>query len=406
MKGIVGCPKVYCPTGRLAMTIWTMRYGRVLAISLPLLVAACASGQAPKQNSTDPSGSPAATPTISPRPAITTLYFATKSGSLVTVRRVNVLIGTETKLFTYRERSRAEHTGNKWDELPPSLAADPRGTRIAYAAVDGLYVYDLASATRHKLVTRTSPGTDDTAASWSPSLGTDVFAIFGPRWSGDGRYLSFAVSHYEGHSIKFVDVSRGRVFKQTGLDFSYVDPDLRDLSWASAGASSAVPQNGSKAGVVLSAIGDPTRGTLSPIEVGTIFTAALSADARRIAFTYASQEEAGEAEILAVVRRGESAKQIVDRDGIKAAPAYDPAGTLWWVEGGTLRRWDGSAATTVARVDPSYRWEIVSIVDGKISFVGRSEDKHTARFLLLDANGDELAAHDTDTDYATLLGFD
>lgn len=372
-----------------------MRHGRPLLFSFLFVIAGCGPSEAPRQGAATPSES---------RSSGTTILYATKSGSTVSVRRLNLATKAEATILIYTEVSSAEHSGNMWDELPPSVASSFDGTRIAFAAADGLHVLDLKTGTRRTLVARTVAHKGDQPASWSPSLGTDAFAVFAPRWSGDGRFLSFIVSHYEGHSISFVDVADGRVFAQKGLpSLSYADPELGDLSWARSSASSVVPRNGTETGIFLSKVGDPAGAIFLQIRANRVTAAALAADARRIALTYESDVGAVGPEILAVTRRGETRIRVIDTDGPKSAPMFDAAGVLWWLERGSLKRWDESKTTTVGRVDPSYEWEITSIHDGRVSLVGKSADKRAARFLLLDTAGKQLAAYDSQTDYVTLL---
>jgi hypothetical protein len=268
-------------------------------------------------------------------------------------------------------------------------------------------VLDLETGSRRALVKQTRPGrNEDTAPTWSPSLGGDAFGVYSPRWSHDGRFLSFEVSHYEGSSIWFYDVPAARLFRQSGLpDYSYADPSLGELSWAPAGASTVVPHNGTTVGLVLSAVDEPSRATLVEIEGPSVAEAAVSAGARLVAFTLGQDEYGAEPRVLATVGRGEADRRVIDDAGVKSSVAFDANGRLWWIEGGTLLRWDGSSAAEIGRLEPSLRWEILSIDGDAISLVGRSAESGRASFVLFDAVKEEtLTQHESDTDYTTYLG--
>lgn len=308
-------------------------------------------------------------------------------------------------MLSFDERAAAEHSGNFWQERPPSVARSADGRLVAYAAEDGLFTFDLERGSRRTLVERTAPGVDeDSPGSWSGGLGS-AFAIHSPAWSHDGRFLSFDVSHYEGHSIWFFELSAGRLFRQDGLPrYSYSDPSLGSPSWAPAGASSVVPHNGTRVGFVMSAADDPTTATLYRVRAGSVAEAVVSADAALAAYTFGSDEFGERPTGLAMVRRGETDRRVIDDSGVKTSVAFDSIGRLWWVEGGRLFSWDGSRAHDVGRLDDRLRWRILSVVGDIVSLAGRSADEGVARFVALDtASGQALLRHDSDTDFTTYL---
>lgn len=349
--------------------------------------------------------SPSPSPEGSPRPD-RSILFATKSGRAVTLQRFDLDTHLTTTVHTYEEEVEAEHSRNWWQERPPSIARTADGGTIAFAADDGLHTLDLRTGTRRTLVAKTVQGKQEEPSSWSPSLGDHAHGIFSPAWSHDARFLSFEVAHYEGNSIWFYDLASGRLFTQSGLPrYSYADPSLGHVAWAPTGATSVVGQSGSETGIVISAVDDPSSAAFVRVETGYLNDTALAYEPERVAFTFSSDEYGGDpATGLAVVRRDGRGRETIDTQGVKSPPAFDPTGGLWWLEGGSLLRWNGSETSVAAQIDPSFRWEILSIEQNAIALAGRSEERAKARFVLLDDAGRTVVSHTAETDFTTYLG--
>lgn len=346
-----------------------------------------------------------ASPTPTPAPVEPTLVFATKSGRVVTVKTLGLHSRVEETLFTYEERQPAEHSGNYWEEQPPSIALSPTGDLLGYGAADGLHIYDLGARTSTTVVERVAEGKDeDSPPTWSPAL-EGTYGLHNFAWSGNGRYLSFDQSHSEGNTIGFYDRDTNRTFAQQDMPFSYADPHLEPAAWAAEGASSVVSASGSKSGLILSGIDDPSAGKLIRVTHQHFGQAALSPDASRVAFLFNDDEDDWRPTGVGIVRRDGTGLKTIDNDGLKSSVMIDTDHQVWWTEGGLLYRWDGSGKTLAGRVDASYEWELVTVDTETVALAGRSEKAGRGLFLLLErGTGKVLAMHGARTDFVNYLG--
>jgi WD40 repeat protein len=380
------------------------------------LIAATACGRAPgpAADRSSPAVSPAApTPSTSPTPpsetrSDATLLFGVKKANSVTVKAVNLRTRTERTIFTHAERAEAEHSGNWWDEQPPSVALSPDGRFVAYGADDGLHVYDLKTSALETLVRRVAdpkPGSDD-PPKWSPDI--ETYSFVNLRWSGDGRFLSFDLPQYEGNRVGFYDRTAGKYFDDGDLPFSYVEPTLGPLAWAQDGSSWVVPASGTSYGLFFSGPEDPGRSKLVRLPYVNVGAAALSADASRAAFLFSSKRDYPDSsgiDGIAVMKRDGNGLKTIDTEGEKSSVAFDLDGDVLWTEGGTLHRWNGSSKTVAARLDPAYTWVVMTADAETITVCGRSEKDRRALFLSLQrSTGKALHSYGVTTEFVTFLG--
>lgn len=322
----------------------------------------------------------------------------------MTVAEVQMSSRVESVLFRYTERNEAAGSRNFWDEHRPSVALSPDRTTVAYAAEDGLYILDRGSGVRRVLIARTTPEVGEARAPmWRPPVHEDTWALYSPHWSADGRYLSVELAHYEGSTFGLFDLRTNRFFSQAGLPFSYADPALGSMGWSLGKAATIVPANGSHAGVYLSALNDPAHASFVAVRTAeAIGEAALSADAQRMAFAFAAGPDVGH-DRLGVANRDGSALRTIDTEGSKSSLAFDLKGNLFWVEAGGVKSWNGASRTSIATVDPTFEWHILSTDGDRIELAGYADA--SATFAVLDAgDGRQIYEHDSPTDFTTYLG--
>jgi hypothetical protein len=380
------------------------------------LVAAAACGKAPMRAAVD-EPSPSPSPTVSPSPSESPspaararrLLFATKAGKKVTVKTIDLDSRAERTLFTYEERQPAEHSGNFWEELSPDIAYSAEVSAIAYGAADGLHLYDLQTGAKTTLIKRLTEERpeDDAPPTWSPKFEEGTWGFYNLRWSGDARYLSFDAAHYEGSTIDFFDRETGEVFGQKDMPYSYAGSELSVLSWSAEGASSVTTVTGDKGGLYLSAPNDPRKGKLVSVGHGHFGHAALSADGSQVAFLFNDTKEYGDRTLngIGVVARDGTAQQVIDTGGTKNSVLIAADGQVWWTEGGTVSRWDGTSKTVAGRVDAAYVWQILAVDENTVSLAGHAEKEKRGLFVLLErGTGKALAMHGVPTDYVTYIG--
>jgi len=335
------------------------------------------------------------------------LLVATKDGRTVTVAALDMTTEDETVVLTYTESAPADHSGNYWDERPPSVALSPDREELALGSGDGLFLMDVRTGTTRALIARvTEPNVDNHGApGWSVDLPYDTFALVTPVWSPDGRYLAFEEVHYEGSTFGFYDVRDEAYFSQRRLPYSYAQPSLGAISWSPASATTVVPGNGvdEVVGLYVSEPGDPTRCTLIDVgEVDHLGAAAPGPDGARIAFTSGSTYDAFNR--LAIVQSDGDIRTI-DDEGLKDGVAFDAHGDLWWVEEGDVLRWDGAGTHATGDLSDHLDWAFVELGDERITLAGRSRDLGIARFVAVDpVTGERSFRHDSPTDYTTYLG--
>ncbi|MCA1832150.1 MAG: hypothetical protein ABR548_09430 [Actinomycetota bacterium] len=325
-------------------------------------------------------------------------------GTTATVYSTDLSSGDETALLKYEEAAPATHSQNYWEEMPPSVALSHSGTHLAYVAADGLYVFDREGTATRLVISRRNAPSADAPSTWVPPIDEDTYSLHSPSWSADDRYISFEMSHYEGSTFGFYDLREGAYFQQAGLPFSYADPSLGKMAWAVGNVGTIVPAtHATTAGFYLSAIGDPGNAAYLNARIATrMGDAVLSEDAGRIAFTFSDDDE-NDAHILAVEARDGRLVHVVDRQGAKISPAFDASGNVWWVEGSSLLRWDGTTTSAIGELTSGWRWKIQSVEGGTAVLLGTFSTR--ARIVQIDTrSGEERIRHDCATDFTTYLG--
>jgi hypothetical protein len=158
-----------------------------------------------------------------------TMLYATKTGSEVTVYERSTLTGEEEAVFSYTETTDANLDGNLWHGLPANAALSPDESMIAFVDTEGLKVYDRTSGDIETLIAELDPGDPSIEELEPPTWSVDelnAFSLFHPMWSPDSKYVGFAEGYYEGSGFGVVDVET-KEYTAMSLNAAGVD-----LDWA------------------------------------------------------------------------------------------------------------------------------------------------------------------------------
>ncbi len=160
------------------------------------------------------------------------LIYAVKSGYKTTVIKRDIRDGTESILFEFNEFVKAEHVGNYWKGLPPSVDLSTDKRNLAFIDNEGLKVYDLqrkSVETFLQIVIEGDLYDDFRPAVWSEEvMNKDGWVIIAnPSWSSDGNYIVFekGAHTYYGFS-SLVNINTGEISHIKGIVSSL------DLVWS------------------------------------------------------------------------------------------------------------------------------------------------------------------------------
>ncbi len=238
---------------RLRFGAWLSLAG--VGLSLTLL-AACGTGEAEKlatvasptvaaSPTVPPTPVPTPTPTPTPTPAPLSsleealagaellalrplaaphLVYAVKNSKHVTVFMRNMETGQEETLLEYDERVEAEHTGNLWQELPPSVALSPAEPVLLYSEQQDILSFNIDDRIS-KMLLRRGAGTGSGELiryAWASDSGAELCCAFGlasPAISADGTSVVMSMTQYEGDTLAVfrLDGSTACVVSQQGV---------------------------------------------------------------------------------------------------------------------------------------------------------------------------------------------
>lgn len=136
---------------------------------------------------------------------------ATKVGKRSEVFKVT-LSGQTEKIFEFEEQVAADASGNYWTSLPANVALSPDSKQLAYIDIGGLKILDLGDRSKTVLIEKVGETQDPIKGYkiWNPTM-PNVHSIHKPRWSSDGKYLSFLAAQYEGFRVGVIDIREHRV---------------------------------------------------------------------------------------------------------------------------------------------------------------------------------------------------
>lgn len=272
-------------------------------------------------------------------------------------------------------------------------ALSPDKKNIAYAAKDGLRLYDLASG-EDKLLFKKENGSDR------------PFGLAKPEWSSDGRFLSFVQVFSENLQLVTIEVRHPDRFAPVRNPAGETVAGL-SARWAPESDLIIVPESEQKnrPGVFVSSMEksdapDGLGGQVGKYE-GGFYEAAISADGTRAAFTYGNGFAQMPSDILAVSDIAGGGFSVLDKEGKKALPFFSPGGKLIFfisgIEEGAPRLLSIDTETKkrreVGALPRGYgKWSDPRWLDGRYLVIsgGSPTPDGGAVFLMLDIENMEL----------------
>jgi len=149
------------------------------------------------------------------------IIYSTVEGSTVSLLRKNTQTGQKNVVFSYRAYTRDPGASSSRTEpivYGPAADISSDGSKVAYVDSEGLKVYDLGQKISKSLITITQPENqeDHSPPTWSEPEMTGTYILLSPRWSVDGRYISFIQQNFEGVTNGVIDVVMGKYSTITG----------------------------------------------------------------------------------------------------------------------------------------------------------------------------------------------
>ncbi|MDF2460780.1 MAG: hypothetical protein K0S68_183 [Candidatus Saccharibacteria bacterium] len=148
-----------------------------------------------------PAANVAATPTPKPTPGM--VVYAIKQGIQTEVREWNVEAKASRQLFTFEEVRPYAEDGNLYSQLTPAVDYHHGDKKYAYIAKEGLFIRGLESDPQ-RLIWATgsvNPTSKLTSYTYDPPIAAaqpDIYGLYDPKWSHDGKHIGFLAGFYEG----------------------------------------------------------------------------------------------------------------------------------------------------------------------------------------------------------------
>ena len=292
------------------------------------------------------------------------------------------------------------------------VALSPDKKTLAYAASDGLYLYDLANKGSRLLVGKEKLPTPPGAAS-GQILEKNIYAfgLMKPQWSFDSRFLSFVQVYAGSRRLCVIDTKSAGGFVPVG------GPDGGALTgleahWAPDADLIVDPESGTggQSGIFIIAAEKPE----APFDLGgkigrrsgVFQKAAISTDSEKVALTFKSGLTETPDSVLAVSNIDGSGFSALDKEDIKGSPFFSPGGRLVFFISETEK---GSPELLAIDVETKERrevgslpkgyddWSDISWLDGRyLAIFGNShlqageERERKSIFLLLDVENKQL----------------
>ncbi|MEK7650495.1 MAG: hypothetical protein AAB364_01330 [Patescibacteria group bacterium] len=136
---------------------------------------------------------------------------ATKVGTHSTVFK-KYASGKVEAVLEFEEAIAADDSGNYWASLPANVASTPDSSKLAYIDTQGLKIRSLDDAQDVILVEKLGESRDTIKGyhNWNPSMG-NASSIHKPRWSSNGKYISFLIAQYEGSRLGVIDIAERKL---------------------------------------------------------------------------------------------------------------------------------------------------------------------------------------------------
>ncbi|MBI3921418.1 MAG: PD40 domain-containing protein [Armatimonadetes bacterium] len=272
------------------------------------------------------------------------LLYATKRGHQVTVYERHLRTAVQRSILKYREYAEADpESGNTLEGLPPSVALSSDKKQLAFAAEDGLGVHQLKTRRTRYLIRKTNalpPLRKWPGPRWSvPWIKDEAFALTTPRWSADGKFISFTWVLWEGRGLAIIN-SRTRQCYAPRIGREGPACGNVDLAWAPRGHSFVTPNScyGEEQAPLIGSTRSVWRVTNLAKRLGKEHARygdiRYASDGGTLVFTY-RESGSDQRTTLAMCDRHGHRLRILSRKGSKATPLFSPDGRsiLYLVDG-------------------------------------------------------------------------
>lgn len=262
-----------------------------------------------------------------------TLLVVSKQGSHVIISREDIKKDYREVILEF-DRS-LDGLPDGMDAPAAVVALSPDKKTLAYVANDGLYLYDLASKENKLLVGKEEvPVVMPGVASKQALKGSAyAFDLVKPQWSFDGRFLSFVQVSIGSHRLCVIDVKSAGKFIPVEKPGGGVLAGL-EARWAPDSDLIVDPESGDggQLGIFVVSVKKPD----IPFDLGGKIgrrdggfqEAAISADGKRVVFTFKNEFTEAPSSVLAVSNIDGGRFSALDKEDIKVSPFFSPGGKL------------------------------------------------------------------------------
>jgi len=151
------------------------------------------------------------------------ILYAEKEGKTDFIKKITLNSKKIKTIYQTKELVDSDtESGNIWQAKPAGVALSPDKSRVAITDERGLYILNLSSGKIDWLITaKAAPKAKSSKdyispVVWSRSELKNSFLLEEPKWSADGKYLSFIAGYYEGSLAFFYNIDSGSI-TETGL---------------------------------------------------------------------------------------------------------------------------------------------------------------------------------------------
>jgi hypothetical protein len=234
-------------------------------------------------------------------------------------------------LFEFEKDDTVDSAGVGTESL---AVLSPDKEKVAYVSREGLFLYDLKKNEKISLIKKEKEAMVNLGVPpiWSIGGLEKVYSLGNPKWSKDGKFLSFIQLYPNNYGFGIIDINN-REFKKVERDGGRQVSGL-NAQWSGTGSLLVNPEfsGENNSGLFVSSaenfsILENLGEKMGKKEVD-FYEAALSGDNKKVVFIYKEDYENEDDNILGVVDMDGGSFMILDEKEFKTLPFFSPKGDV------------------------------------------------------------------------------
>lgn len=169
------------------------------------------------------------------------LYFVKNENGKAAVYKKGLSAGSEMQnIFEFSDQRSAGLNVQSLN-IQPNAAMSAKNNLIAYVDNGGLNLYDLNAKNSQQLIKKTSEAIVNLAVApkWLPDM-PGVYILRSPRWSSDGKFISFVKVYADKSSPGIIDVKTGRYYPLE--NYEKIELSGVNFRWSETGNAAVLPE--------------------------------------------------------------------------------------------------------------------------------------------------------------------